>query len=132
VTPTRVPGWFAYLAIRQHLPEFRLIAAGKATTMGHIQRHHLTGARTPLPPPEVLGAMDAVLAPIVEQRWKLDVESRLAGRSRTVPRSRSGSPPRNGPTLDTATPSYSVASVRPFGVSTPGYRPMRSTTRSAV
>ena len=44
VTSTGFPKWFYYLWIHEHLPTFREIAAGKATTMGHIQRHHLTDA----------------------------------------------------------------------------------------
>lgn len=50
VTSTEVPKWFYYLATRQHLPTFRQIAAGKATTMGHIQRQHLTQAKVAVPP----------------------------------------------------------------------------------
>lgn len=36
-----VPGWMVHDLIETHLPIFRLIAADKATTMGHIQRRHL-------------------------------------------------------------------------------------------
>ena len=41
VTSNEVPKWFYFFATRQHLSDFRAIAAGKATTMGHIQRKHL-------------------------------------------------------------------------------------------
>jgi type I restriction enzyme S subunit len=50
VTGKDVPNWFAYLATKGFLPTFRAIASGKATTMGHIQRGHLTEARIALPP----------------------------------------------------------------------------------
>ena len=36
-----VPKWLVNQAVRAKLDEFKAIAADKATTMGHIQRHHL-------------------------------------------------------------------------------------------
>lgn len=36
-----MPSWLIFELIRFQLPRFRAIAEGKATTMGHIQRHHL-------------------------------------------------------------------------------------------
>lgn len=36
-----MPVWAVYELIRQKLDDFKTIAADKATTMGHIQRHHL-------------------------------------------------------------------------------------------
>jgi type I restriction enzyme S subunit len=44
VTSSEFPKWFYLLWTLHHLSEFRLIAAAKATTMGHIQRGHLTAA----------------------------------------------------------------------------------------
>jgi type I restriction enzyme S subunit len=44
VTSELYPKWFYLGWIQHHLPEFRRIAAAKATTMGHIQRHHLREA----------------------------------------------------------------------------------------
>jgi len=76
VTSAHYPRWLCYLGIHQHLDDFRQIAAGKATTMGHIQRRHLSDARLPIPPPRLLRAMDAVLEPIVEGTWHRAVESR--------------------------------------------------------
>jgi type I restriction enzyme S subunit len=76
VTSPRYPRWFCYLGIHQHLAEFRQIAAGKATTMGHIQRHHLSNARLPVPSLELLRAMDVVIQPIVESTWRRKVQSR--------------------------------------------------------
>ncbi len=49
VTSDNYPKWFYYYAIKQHLSEFRDIAQDKATTMGHIQRHHLTAAKVFIP-----------------------------------------------------------------------------------
>ncbi|WDT79484.1 MAG: restriction endonuclease subunit S [Candidatus Manganitrophus sp.] len=45
VTSIEYPKWFYYLWIRRYLADFRHIAAAKATTMGHIQRHHLSEAK---------------------------------------------------------------------------------------
>ena len=44
--------------------------------MGHIQRHHLSDARLPVPSPELLRAMDAIIQPIVESMWRREVQSR--------------------------------------------------------
>ncbi len=75
VTSERYPRWLLYLAIHQHLEEFRQIAAGKATTMGHIQRHHLGDAKIAIPPDKLLRACDKVFSPIVEGTWKRQLES---------------------------------------------------------
>ena len=51
VTSSDYPAWFYTHWVQHHLPTFREIAAGKATTMGHIQRHHLAEATTVCPLP---------------------------------------------------------------------------------
>jgi type I restriction enzyme S subunit len=76
VTSDTYPRWLCYLGIHQHLADFRHIAAGKATTMGHIQRHHLSDAKLPVPPTALLRAMDPVIGPIVESTWHRAVQSR--------------------------------------------------------
>ena len=68
VTSREVPKWFYYFATRQHLPDFRSIAAGKATTMGHIQRGHLTAAKVAVPPPDQMAKHDSVIAPLFGQK----------------------------------------------------------------
>lgn len=68
VTSNEVPKWYYYLAIKQFLPMFREIAASKATTMGHIQRHHLKEAKIALPPPELLRRANAIMEPLIERR----------------------------------------------------------------
>jgi type I restriction enzyme, S subunit len=52
VTPVGYPKWLCYLGVHLHLDDFRHIAEGKATTMGHIQRHHLSDANLPAPSPK--------------------------------------------------------------------------------
>ncbi len=76
VTSDSVPKWFYYLSTLQHLPEFRQIAAGKATTMGHIQRHHLTEALTVVPDEPMMGAADEIFAPLIERTVQATVEAR--------------------------------------------------------
>ena len=67
VTSAKYPKWFYYLWTRHHLEHFRQVAASKATTMGHIQRAHLSGAKVFVPPEKVLLAANAVLQPIIER-----------------------------------------------------------------
>jgi type I restriction enzyme S subunit len=76
VTSDRYPRWLCYLGIHQHLDTFRHIAAGKATTMGHIQRHHLSDAKITVPPDATLHALGGILETLVETTWRRDVQSR--------------------------------------------------------
>ncbi len=66
VTSDRFPRWFYFFWTRDHLPDFRGIAAGKATTMGHIQRGHLSAARALVPPPRLVEAMSAHFEPLLD------------------------------------------------------------------
>ena len=66
VTSESFPKWFYFFWTRHHLADFRQTAASKATTMGHIQRGHLTAAKVCVPTTAVLEAATAVLGPIVE------------------------------------------------------------------
>ena len=77
VTSDEYPKWLCYLGIHHHLAEFRSIAAGKATTMGHIQRHHLTAAKLAIPQSELLGSMDAIIGPLIESTWRRNMQSRV-------------------------------------------------------
>lgn len=66
VSSAHVPRWFHYFAVDQHMEYFQGVAASKATTMGHIQRHHLSDAKVNLPSTEVMCAADNILAPIFD------------------------------------------------------------------
>jgi type I restriction enzyme S subunit len=92
VTSERFPKWFYYLWIEHHMPSFRAIAAAKATTMGHIQRHHLTEATTVVPSSTVMEAADRIIAPLVERMMTSDQERRTlaALRDTLLPRLISG------------------------------------------
>jgi len=75
VSSERYPQWFYYYWIKQHLPQFRMIAADKATTMGHIKRHHLTDALTIVPPNPALAIMNVTMEPLVNKMLNSDLES---------------------------------------------------------
>jgi type I restriction enzyme S subunit len=63
----KYPKWFYYLWTKHHLPKFRTIASDKATTMGHIQRHHLSDAMVLVPPQKTLKEMDSIFHPMIEK-----------------------------------------------------------------
>ena len=77
VTSPEFPKWFYYLWTLCHLDEFRLIAAGKATTMGHIQRGHLTAAKVLIPPRPLLDAMTRTMSPLIDQLIANRIQSRI-------------------------------------------------------
>lgn len=64
VSSEQFPQWFYYFWIKHHLPEFQGIAEDKATTMGHIQRHHLISAKVLIPKEIILTEMDEKINPI--------------------------------------------------------------------
>lgn len=76
VTSKQYPMWFVSHWVYHHLEEFRAIAASKATTMGHIQRRHLSTAMTICPPNEALEKFSLIMNPLLEQTIKNDLESR--------------------------------------------------------
>jgi type I restriction enzyme S subunit len=76
VTSNNLPKWFYYFWTKHHLPDFRIIAADKATTMGHIQRRHLSEAKAIKPPHDLLHAMDQMFAPLVDRFLSNALESR--------------------------------------------------------
>lgn len=67
VTSEKYPKWFYYYWIKHHLPEFKIIAESKATTMGHIQRGHLTAAKVLVPSDEALKVMGETMEPLIEK-----------------------------------------------------------------
>lgn len=71
-----VPNWFSFLATKNFLPFFRAIASSKATTMGHIQRGHLTEAKLAIPPLELLGRASEIFEPLLGMRLNSLIENR--------------------------------------------------------
>lgn len=67
VTSKDYPKWLYLLATKFFLNEFRQIAASKATTMGHIQRKHLSDAKLAIPKKDLLEKASSVFEPILER-----------------------------------------------------------------
>jgi len=76
VTSKDYPKWFYYYWILQYLPQFRHIAEGKATTMGHIQRHHLKDSLVIVPDKPTFQRMDKNLDSILDKLIQVNIESR--------------------------------------------------------
>ena len=79
VTSMTYRKWFFYQWVNHHLPDFQEIAQGKATTMGHIQRHHLSEAKVLIPPPSLLAAMDSTFSALLDRAFGLQRQSRDLG-----------------------------------------------------
>ncbi|WP_240844002.1 restriction endonuclease subunit S [Limosilactobacillus reuteri] len=75
VTSNKYPAWFIYEWTKYHLLRFQAIAAGKATTMGHIKRSDLKSSLVYIPSQLFLEKMDSQLAPIYSQRLNLIKEN---------------------------------------------------------
>lgn len=75
VTSNKYPAWFIYEWTKYHLLRFQAIAAGKATTMGHIKRSDLKSSLVYIPSQVFLAKMDSQLAPIYSQRLNLIKEN---------------------------------------------------------
>ena len=67
VTSDQYPKWFYLHWTRHHLPHFQEIAASKATTMGHIQRRHLSDAKAVIPSQPILEAANEIIGPLLTQ-----------------------------------------------------------------
>ena len=76
VTSSEYPKWFFYYWILKYLPEYRHIASGKATTMGHIRRHHLTNSLVVVPDEKTLKRIDKMFAPIIKKIIAKKIETR--------------------------------------------------------
>ena len=76
VTSAKFPKWFFMHCIRFHLRNFQTIAAEKATTMGHIKRHHLSEAMCVIPNAQLLAAADGFLSTLLEKSISTNVQSR--------------------------------------------------------
>ncbi|MEZ4672288.1 MAG: restriction endonuclease subunit S [Anaerolineae bacterium] len=82
VTSETYPKWFFLYWTHYHLDDFVRVAADKATTMGHIQRHHLSSAYTVVPPVDVLTYIDQTMASLVDKMTQSRLESRKLAETR--------------------------------------------------
>ena len=92
VTSADFPKWFYLHWTRHHLALFREIAASKATTMGHIQRGHLSQAKVIVPFTALLECMDAYFAPLLSRRVQNELQAQTLAslRDTLLPRLISG------------------------------------------
>lgn len=67
VVPDGYPAWLVFDRLEAVMPAFRALAADKATTMGHIQRGHLTSTTASLPTTAAIARLDEELAPLWER-----------------------------------------------------------------
>lgn len=81
VPKTEVPYWLAYQAVATKLPEFKGIAADKATTMGHIQRRHLD-TQTATPTADEVEALDPLMTSLWDRAVAADRESQTLAQLR--------------------------------------------------
>ncbi len=86
------PKWLYYHSIRRHLAGFRDIASDKATTMGHIQRHHIHEAKISIPNNVTLKLMSRHMKPLLDRNQSIRIESRtlVAQRNTLLPKLMSG------------------------------------------
>lgn len=76
VTSEKYPKWFYYNWIQQHLPAFIRIASGKATTMGHIRRNHLSEAKCTVPIQQVIEKINDQFDPLIKHWVHNELKSR--------------------------------------------------------
>ena len=76
VTSDKYPKWFYYLWTLKHLNKFKLIAEGKTTTMGHIQRKELDNSEVKIPSKIELERMNKIMVPLLEKYILNNVENR--------------------------------------------------------
>jgi type I restriction enzyme S subunit len=92
VASEEFPQWFYGQWVHHHMPEFQLIAASKATTMGHIQRGHLSSATTVCPQDGAMEVMSSVMQPLWDRMIHNELENRTLAEARDylLPRLMSG------------------------------------------
>jgi type I restriction enzyme S subunit len=71
VTGKTVPAWYAHYSTKSFISYFREIAESKVTTMGHIQRGHITESKIALPPKSIIDEF----TPLMDSILKLKVAS---------------------------------------------------------
>ena len=67
VTSDKYPKWFIYKWTEYYLRQFQSIAAGKATTLGHIKRSDLKQAEVKIPYKSEIDRLDKLISPIFKR-----------------------------------------------------------------
>ena len=76
--------WFIYEWIQFYMPEFQAIAAAKATTMGHIQRRHLTESLVTIPTANIMQAANKAIGSLIVQIQSNNGQSRTLAQLRDL------------------------------------------------
>ena len=76
VTSDKYPKWFYYFWTLKYLDNFIEIAAGKATTMGHIKRTELDKAIVKIPNEKIMEKMDKIFTPMFNEYVNNSIESK--------------------------------------------------------
>ena len=84
VTSAKYPKWLYLHCIESHLPEFQSIAVDKATTMGHIKRHHLTEAKFAVPDQNCFVVANDTFSDLLEKKVSNVLESKVLAALRDV------------------------------------------------
>ncbi|MCG4258865.1 restriction endonuclease subunit S [Acetobacter senegalensis] len=84
VTSKRFEPWFIYEWIQFYMPEFQAIATAKATTMGHIQRRHLTESLVTIPPANIMQAANKAIGSLIVQIQSNNGQSRTLAQLRDL------------------------------------------------
>ena len=66
VTSNKYPKWFYYYWTKYYLDEFIRIADGMKTSMGHIKREHLDGAKVVIPSDREFATSNSLISPIFD------------------------------------------------------------------
>ncbi len=66
VTSNKYPKWFYYYWTKYYLDEFIRIADGMKTSMGHIKREHLDGAKVVIPSNREFSAVNFLITPLFD------------------------------------------------------------------
>lgn len=92
VSSEKYPKWFYYYWTKYFLPKYQGIASDKATTMGHIQRRHLTESIINVPDFDLLNNANDVLEPLLEKLKtnSLQIQSLTQTRDTLLPKLMSG------------------------------------------
>ncbi|UFN98412.1 restriction endonuclease subunit S [Lactobacillus gasseri] len=75
VTSNSYPDWFIYEWTKYYLRKFQSIAAGKATTMGHIKRSDLKSSKVRIPNESKLVELNTIMQPLYDKRIEVIKEN---------------------------------------------------------
>lgn len=84
VTSSHYPKWLIYEWTKHHLRKFQSIAAGKATTMGHIKRSDLKSSTVFIPSKNMLDELNTVMKPLYNKRIEIINENQRLGELKQV------------------------------------------------